>query len=111
VCIPHPSYRCLRDEYSGNPLQDFTTRATAYNREPQKPADINRSLERIKGRTAAERREAIEQLAESEDPRAVDAVIAALKDQEGEFRASAANALGQLGDKRARCTIDLDAQR
>jgi HEAT repeat protein len=67
------------------------------SQEQQKGDDIARMLERVKSRSTAERREAIDQLAEAGDLLAVEPVIAALKDQEGEVRASAANALGHLG--------------
>ena len=73
--------------------------------------EIARMLERVKSRSTAERREAIDQLAEAGDLRAVEPVIAALKDQEGDVRASATNALGQLGDSwivcSETCALDL----
>src|SRR5438876_7209682 len=67
----------------------------------QKGDEISRLLDRIKSQSAAERREAIDQLGDAGDPRAVAPLIAALKDQDPDVRASTANALGQLGDKRA----------
>src|SRR4029453_123955 len=62
----------------------------------EKPDETTQNLERIKSKLPAERRGAIDKLADAGDPRAVEPLIAALKDQEGDVRASAANALGQL---------------
>src|SRR5713226_7919603 len=61
----------------------------------QKGDEITRLLDRIKSQSPAERREAIDQLGDAGDPRAVAPLIAALKDQDPDVRASTANALGQ----------------
>lgn len=53
------------------------------------------------GRHPESREEAAEALGEIRDPRAVDPLIAALRDRNSEVRAEAAEALGKIGDRKA----------
>ena len=61
----------------------------------QKKDDVGSLLERIRSKSPAERREAIDQLADAGDARAVEPLIAALRDEQPDVRATVVNALGQ----------------
>jgi len=55
----------------------------------------------LKSSNKEARRRAVEKLGESKDPRAVEALIAALKDEDTYVSWKAAKALGEIGDGRA----------
>src|SRR5690242_13377043 len=76
--------------------RDASLKQEATSQNVQKGDEITKLLERIKSQSPAERREAIDQLGDAGDLRAVVPLIAALKDQDPDVRASTANALGQL---------------
>ena len=65
------------------------------------PYDVEREIERLRSGNPKERDEAAYHLGELGDKRAVEPLIAALKDEDIDVRCEAAEALGFIGDKRA----------
>ncbi|HEU4386769.1 MAG TPA: HEAT repeat domain-containing protein, partial [Blastocatellia bacterium] len=63
--------------------------------------DVPNQIKRLKSESAADRRDAAYQLSYLADPRSIDPLIAVLGDADAEVRAASANALGQIGDKKA----------
>jgi len=64
-------------------------------------AEFARLHEQLRSEDSRQREDAARKLGQFRDTRAVDALIAALKDGEVAVRAAAARALGKIGDKRA----------
>ena len=73
----------------------------------QKPDEVAKQLERLKSVSSAERRDAIEKLVDTEDPRAIEPIIAALKDALEILVVGPANAKTELRNFIAETAPDL----